>query len=131
MLKKVRDPKFYVKTFTVKSTKTLSKHAKIILQSCKLKFYFYVIDDISYFLKSDKIEADYIIQILSSTAIFLQNNFNVDFFDIYIYDIRVNDSSKFNRFTNRRDEPFKDSNTIIIKLAYQIKLLEKTFDTTW
>jgi len=131
MVKKVFDPKFQVKTFSIKYDRKISKHAKIILQSFKLKVYYYVIDDILYFLKSDQNECDYLVQILHSTAIFLQNNFGVNFFDIYIYDIRVNETPKFNRFTNNEKESLKFSNNIIIKLAYQVQPLEKNLETTW
>jgi len=131
MIQKVLDPKFQVKTFSIKYDRKISKHAKIILQSFKLKVYYYVIDDILYFLKSDQNECDYLVQILHSTAIFLQNNFGVNFFDIYIYDIRVNETPKFNRFTNNEKESLKFSNNIIIKLAYQVQPLEKTIETNW
>tara|TARA_B100000767_G_scaffold266759_1_gene284598 strand:- start:966 stop:1361 length:396 start_codon:yes stop_codon:yes gene_type:complete len=131
MIQKVLDPKFQVKTFSIKYDRKISKHAKIILQSFKLKVYYYVIDDILYFLKSDQNECDYLVQILHSTAIFLQNNFGVNFFDIYIYDIRVNETPKFNRFTNNEKESLKFSNNIIIKLAYQVQPLEKNLETTW
>ena len=131
MVKKVFNPKFQVKTFSIKYDRKISKHAKIILQSFKLKVYYYVIDDILYFLKSDQNECDYLVQILHSTAIFLQNNFGVNFFDIYIYDIRVNETPKFNRFTNNEKESLKFSNNIIIKLAYQVQPLEKNLETTW
>ena len=131
MVKKVLDPKFQLKTFTIKCNRKISKRAKILLQNIKLKVYYYVIDDILYFLKSDRDESEYLVQVLNSTAIFLQNNFCVNFFDIYIYDIKVNDISKFNRFTNKPNESFKSSNNIIIKLAYQVKPIEKMLDTTW
>jgi len=131
MVQKVLDPKFQVKTFSIKYNRKLSKRAKIILQSFKLKVYYYVIDDILYFLKSDQNECDRLVQILHSTAIFLQNNFGVNFFDIYIYDIRVNETPKFNRFTNNEKESLKFSNNIIIKLAYQVQPLEKNLETTW
>ena len=131
MVKKVLGPKFQLRTFTIKCNRKISKRAKILLQNIKLKVYYYVIDDILYFLKSDTDESEYLVQVLNSTAIFLQNNFCVNFFDIYIYDIQVNDISKFNRFTNNPNESFKSSNNIIIKLAYQVKPIEKMFDTTW
>ena len=82
MIQKVLDSKFQVKTFSVRYDKELSKRAKIVLQSFKLKFYYYVVDDILYFLKSDQNECNYLLQILNSTAIFLQNNFSVNFFNI-------------------------------------------------
>jgi len=131
MVKKVLDPKFQVKTFTIQYNKKLSKRAKAILQSFRLKVYYYVIDDILYLLKSDPDESEYLVQIFNSTAIFLQNNFGVNFFDIYIYDIQVNNIPKFNRFTNYQNESLKISNNIIIKLAYQVKPIEKPLETTW
>ena len=131
MVKKVLDPKFQVETFTIKYNKKISNRAKVILQSFRLKVYYYVIDDILYLLKSDPDESKYLVQILNSTAIFLQNNFGVNFFDIYIYDIQVNNTPNFNRFTNYRNESLKISNNIIIKLAYQVKPIEKPLETTW
>lgn len=131
MIQKVLDSKFQVKTFSVKYNKELSKRAKIVLQSFKLKFYYYVIDDILYFLKSDSNECNCLLEILNSTAIFLQNNLSVNFFDIYVYDIQINEISKTNRFTRSEQETVKISNTITIKLAYQVQPLEEILDTTW
>jgi hypothetical protein len=131
MIQKVLDSKFQVKTFSVKYDKELSKRAKIVLQSFKLKFYYYVIDDILYFLKSDSNECNCLLEILNSTAIFLQNNLSVNFFDIYVYDIQINEISKTNRFTRGEQETVKISNTITIKLAYQVQPLEEILDTTW
>jgi hypothetical protein len=131
MIQKVLDSKFQVKTFSVKYDKELSKRAKIVLQSFKLKFYYYVIDDILYFLKSDSNECNCLLEILNSTAIFLQNNLNVNFFDIYVYDIQINEISKTNRFIHGERETVKVSNTITIKLAYQVQALEEILDTTW
>jgi hypothetical protein len=131
MIQKVLDSNFQVKTFSVKYDKELSKRAKIVLQSFKLKFYYYVIDDILYFLKSDSNECNCLLEILNSTAIFLQNNLSVNFFDIYVYDIQINEISKTNRFTRGEQETVKISNTITIKLAYQVQPLEEILDTTW
>ena len=131
MIQKVLDSKFQVKTFSVRYEKELSKRAKIVLQSFRLKFYYYVIDDILYFLKSDPDEYNYLLKYLNSTAIFLQNNLGVSFFDIYIYDIRVNEILKTNRFIYGEERPVKISNIIIVKLAYQVPSLEEIFDTNW
>ena len=131
MIQKVLDSKFQVKTFSVRYDKELSKRAKIVLRSFKLKFYYYVIDDILYFLKSDPNECNYLLQILNSTALFLQNNLGVNFFDIYVYDIQINEISKINRFIHDEKEPVKISNNITIKLAYQVQPVEEVLDTTW
>ena len=55
----------------------------------------------------------------------------MNFFDIYIYDITINEISKFNRFVNEQSELFKLSNTITIKLAYQVKVVPKKLETIW
>ena len=131
MVKKIMDPNFHIKTFNVKCDKKLSSLAITILQSFKFKLYYYVMDDLLYLLKSNLDERDYLLQILNSSVIFLQNNLYVNFFDIYIYDITINEISKFNRFVNEQSELFKVSNTITIKLAYQIKPVPKKLETIW
>jgi hypothetical protein len=131
MVQKIVDPNFHIKTFNVKCDNKLSPLAKTILQSFKYKLYYYVIDDLLYLLKSNPDERDYLLQILNSSVIFLQNNLYVNFFDIYIYDININEISKFNRFVNEQSESFKISNTITIKLAYQVKPVPKQFETIW
>ena len=131
MVQKVVDPNFHVKTFNVKCDKKLSPLAKTILQSFKFKLYYYVIDDLLYLLKSRIDERDYLLQILNSSVIFLQNNLYVNFFDIYIYDITINEISNFNRFVNEQSESFELSNTITIKLAYQVKPVPKKLETIW
>jgi len=131
MVQKIVDPNFHIKTFNVKCDDKLSPLAKTILQSFKFKLYYYVIDDLLYLLKSNPDERDYLLQILNSSVIFLQNNLYVNFFDIYIYDISVNQISKFNRFVNEQSESFKISNTITIKLAYQVKSVPKKLETIW
>ena len=131
MVQKVIDPTYHIKTFSVQYDKQLSPLTKNLIQSFKLKLYYYVIDDLLYLLKSNPDERDYLLQILNSSVIFLQNNLYVNFFDIYIYDISINEISNFNRFVNEQSESFKVSNTITIKLAYQVKPVTKKLETTW
>ena len=131
MVSKIIDPNFNIKTFNVKCDNELSSLAKVILKSFKFKLYYYIVDDLLYLLKSNPDERDYLLQILHSSVIFLQNNLYVNFFDIYIYDISINEISKYNRFVNEQSEPFKVSNTITIKLAYQVKPVTKKLETTW
>ena len=131
MVQKIVDPNFHIKTFNVKCDNKLSPLAKTILQSFNFKLYYYVIDDLLYLLKSNPKERDYLLQILNSSVFFLQNNLYVNFFDIYIYDITINEISKFNRFVNEQSESFKFSNTITIKLAYQVKPVPKKLETIW
>ena len=131
MVQKIMDPNFHIKTFNVKCDKKLSSLAITILQSFKFKLYYYVMDDLLYLLKSNLDERDYLLQILNSSVIFLQNNLYVNFFDIYIYDISINEISKFNRFVNEQSKSFKVSNTLTVKLAYQVKPVQKKLETIW
>ena len=131
MVPKIVDPNFNIKTFNVKCYSQLSSLAKVVLKSFKFKLYYYIVDDLLYLLKSNPKERDYLLQILHSSVIFLQNNLYVNFFDIYIYDISINEVSNFNRFVNEQSESFKVSNTITIKLAYQVKPVTKKLETTW
>jgi len=131
MVQKIIDPNYHIKTFSVKCDSKLSPLAKTILQSFNFKLYYYVIDDLLYLLKSNLDERDYLLQILNSSVIFLQNNLYVNFFDIYIYDITINEVSKFNRFVSKQSNSFKVSNIITIKLAYQIKPVQKKLETIW
>ena len=131
MVQKIVDPNFNIKTFNVKCDNELSSLAKTIIKSFKFKLYYYVMDDLVYLLKSNPTERDYLLQILHSSVIFLQNNLYVNFFDIYIYDISLNEKSKFNRFITEQSTSFKVSNTITIKLAYQVKPVTKKLETTW
>jgi len=131
MVPKVMDPNFNIKTFNVKCDIELSSFAKVIIKSFKFKLYYYIVDDLLYLLKSNPEECDYILKMLHSSVIFLQNNLSVNFFDIYIYDIQINELSKFNRFVTNQSESFKVSNIITIKLAYQVKPITKKLETTW
>lgn len=131
MVQKIVDPKFNIKTFNIKCDKNLSPLAKIIIKSFKFKLYYYVIDDLLYLLKSNPNERDYLLQTLHSTVLFLQNSLYINYFDIYVYDISIDEVSKFNRFINQKVEKFQVSNNLTIKLAYQVKSVTKKLETTW
>lgn len=131
MVQKVVDPNFHIKTFKVKYENNLSPLAKIILKSFRFKFYYYVIDDLLYFLKSNPEERNNLLKILHSTVIYLQNNLFINFFDIYVYDININEVSKINRFVNQQSKQVKTFNYITIKLAYQLKPIAKKLETNW
>jgi len=131
MVQKIINPNFNIKTFNIKCENKLSPLAKTIIKSFKFKLYYYVVDDLLYLLKSNPTELNYLLQILHSTVIFLQNNLYVNFFDIYVYDISINEVSQFNRLVNHQSDYFKVSNDITIKLAYQVKPITKKLETIW
>ena len=131
MVQKIVDPNFRIKTFIVKSDTKISTLTKTILQSCKWKLYYYVIDDLLYLLKSKIQERDFFLQTLYSSAIYLHNNLYVNFFDIYIYEITINEVDTLNRFVDQQSQQYKILNYIKIKLAYQVKPITKKLDTIW
>lgn len=131
MVQKIVDPNFNIKSFTVKYDNKISLLAKTILQSFKFKLYYYVIDDLLYLLKSNIQERDYFLQIFYSSAIFLHNNLYVNFFDIYIYEIVINEVKNLNRFIDPQSDKYQISNYITIKFAYQVKSITKKIETVW
>lgn len=131
MVQKIVDPKFNIRSFNIKCDRNLSPLAKILIKSFKFKLYYYVVDDLLYLLKSNPDERDYLLQILHSTVIFLQNNLYVNYFDIYVYDISIDEVPKFNRFIEQKSERFQIANNITIKLIYQVKPVAKKLETIW
>lgn len=131
MVQKIVDPNFSIKTFSVKSDNKISSLTKTILQSCKCKLYYYVIDDLLYLLKSKIKERDFFLQILYSSAIYLHNNLYVNFFDMYVYEITINEVDTLNRFVDQQSQQYKVLNYITIKLAYQVKPITKKLDSIW
>lgn len=93
---------FQIKTFNVKSEKKLSPLAKLILQSVQFKHFYYVRDDISYLLKANPVERDFLLQALYSIVISLQNNLSINFFDMWVYEIYINKVSNHNKFMDKK-----------------------------
>ena len=111
---------FHIKTFNVKSEKKLSPLAKLILQNVQFKHFYYVRDDISYLLKSNPSERDFLLQALYSIVISLQNNLSINFFDMWIYEIYISKVSKPNKFLKESNQNKEFDEYITIKLAYGI-----------
>lgn len=119
------------KTFLIKNEKPLSSVEKIILNNFQNKYLYHAIDDILYFLKSKPIERDNLLAILYFPVLSLQNNSCIDFFDIWIDEIYINNISKSNKFlvnSNSNLEPFSYIN---IKLIYTKKVLSKKPESFW
>lgn len=112
----------FPKVFTLKllmlNLKKLSPLAKLILQSVQFKHFYYVRDDISYLLKSNPIERDFLLQALYSIVISLQNNLSINFFDMWVYEIYIRKVSTHNKFMSQTSENLEPGEYITIKLAY-------------
>jgi hypothetical protein len=113
---------FQIKTFNVKCEKKLSSLAKCILQSVQFKHFYYARDDIFYLLKSNTTERDFLLQALYSIVISVQNNLSINFFDMWIYEIYINEVSIKNKFMVQTSQNFESQEYITIKLAYGKKI---------
>lgn len=122
---------FTVKTFHIKYDNKLSSFTKLILQSFKYKYLYYVLEDISYLLKSVPYDRDILLQVFHSIVISLQNNFCVNFFDIWIYEIYVSDQPKHDKLKKSDAQNFECSNYLTIKLACQMKPPPEKIEIPW
>ena len=119
------------KTFQIKYQKNLSLTAKFILNSFQNKYIYYAIDDILYTLKSSQIERDNILAILYSPIISLQNNFCVNFFDIWIRDIYIEEVSKTNKFLSNDSQSLNQFTYITIQFFYKTKTPIQKQESLW
>jgi len=118
-------------TFQIKYDKKLSSIAKTILNSFQNKYLYYAIDDILYLLKRNPIERENILAILYSSVLSLQNNFSVNFFDIWIREIYIEEISKVNKFLTKDSQPLTQSSYITIKFFYKTRVPIKKQESLW
>ena len=119
------------KTFQIKYHQNLSLTAKFILNSFQNKYIYYAIDDILYSLKSNPTERDSLLAVLYSPIISVQNNFLVNFFDIWIRDVYIDEVSKTNKFLTQDSENLHKVTYITIKLFYRTKVPVKKQESLW
>lgn len=119
------------KTFQIRYEKKLSSIAKLILNSFHNKYLYYAIDDILYSFKSNLYEQENLLAILYSPVLSLQNNFSINFFDIWIHEIYINEVSKVNKFLNNDSLNLEQFSYITIKLFYKTSVPIKKQDSLW
>ena len=119
------------KTFQIKYEKRLSSIAKVILNSFQNKYIYYAIDDVLYLLKTNTVERDYLLAILYSPVLSLQNNFSINFFDIWIREIYIDEISKVNKFLTNNSETSGQFSYITIKLLYKTRVPVKKQESLW
>lgn len=119
------------KTFQIEYPEHLSLNAKFILNSFRNKYIYYAIDDILYSLRSNSSERDNLLSVLYSPILSLQNDFLVNFFDIWIRDISITEMSKPNKFLRQESENLRKANLITIKLFYKTKVPIKKQESLW
>ena len=119
------------KVFHITYKKNLSPIAKVILNNFQNKYIYYAIDDILYTLRYNPNERDNLLAILYSPILSLQNNFSVNFFDIWIREVYIDEISKTNKFFQHESKTFKQSNLITIKFLYKIRVPVKKQKSLW
>jgi hypothetical protein len=119
------------KTFQIKYEKNLSSIAKLLLNSFQNKYLYYAIDDLLYLLKSNPMERDNLLAILYSPVLSLQNNLSINFFDIWIHEIYINEVKKVNKFLVNNSETTEAVSYITIKLLYRTKIPVKKRESLW
>lgn len=119
------------KTFRIEYNEKLSLAAKFILNSFQNKYIYYAIDDILYSFRSNPIERDNLLAVLYSPILSLQNNFLVNFFDIWIRDIYIDEISKTNKFLKKDSENLYKVTYITIKLFYKTRVPIKKQESLW
>ena len=119
------------KTFQIKYDKKLSSVAKLLLNNFQKKYFYYAIDDILYSFQSNPSERDNLLGILYSPVISLQNNFSIDFFNIWIDEIYIQEISKVNKFLKTNSSNFQQYSYITIKFLYTMPILPKKPDSLW
>lgn len=120
-----------IKTFQIQYEKKLSRVAKFLLNSFQNKYLYYAIDDILYLLKSNLVEQENLLNILYSSVLTLHNNFSVNFFDIWIHEIYINETKIRNKFLVQNTANSKSISYITIKLLYRTKIPIKKQESLW
>jgi len=119
------------KTFQIKYEKKLSSIAKSILNSFQNKYIYYAMDDILYLVELNSVERKNLLAVLYSPILSLQNNFSVNFFDIWIREIYIDEISKVNRFVTNNFQTSEQFSYITIKLFYKTKVPVKKKESLW
>ena len=122
------------KTFQINYDGKLSVVAKFILNSFQNKYIYYGIDDILYQFGLDFNEYETLLAILYSPVISLQNNYSVNFFDIWMSEIYIEEGSKPNKFLTQEDAKFQTLSQftyITIKFFYKTKVPTKKQESLW
>jgi hypothetical protein len=119
------------KTFQIKYDGKLSTIAKFILNSFHNKYIYYGIDDILYQFRLDSNEYETLLAILYSPVISLQNNYSVNFFDIWVKEIYIDEVFKTNKFLSTDSQTSKQFSYITIKLFYKTRVPLKKQESLW
>lgn len=121
----------FLKTFQIKYDKKLSPIAKLVLNSFQNKYSYYAIDDILYLFELNPNERENLLAILYSPILSLQNNYSVNFFDIWIKEIYIDEVFKVNKFLSNDSQTSKQVSYITLKFIYKTRVPLKKPESLW
>lgn len=116
------------KTFQIIYDASLSLEMKLLLNSFQQKYLYYAIDDILQKFQLSSKNRNNLLAVLYSPSISLHNSSSVDFFDIWIHELYVDQLLKVNRFLTSKSV---DSYQITITILYKKKNPKKVKKTLW
>ena len=119
------------KIFQIKYEKKLSSTAKLLLNSFQNKYIYYAMDDILYSFHLDIKERNNLLSILYSPILSLQNNFSVNFFDIWVSEVYIDETRKFNKFLPNNSQKMEHFSYITVKLFYKTRVPVKKQESLW
>ena len=118
-------------TFNVKREKKLSSRAKSILKTWKGKAFYYVNEDILYLFKFNPVEQDFLLKILHSMVIFLQNATSTSFFDIYVHDVNITEIPGFNSSNRQKLENIDSIESVSFTLKCDVTPPPEKAEIPW
>lgn len=130
-LNELPDEKTFRRSFVLKYEGKLSSLTKAVLTSLTSKYIYYAIDDILYLLDAKSEERTNLLEFLYSSMLLLHNNFSINFFDMWIDKVYINQTYKQNRFLTNKSENLKQVNYITLKLFYIVRSPIKKPEPIW
>lgn len=123
----------FLKTFQIQYKIPLSLTARNLLTSFTNKYIYYAIDDILYLLDSNRIEKENLLTIIYSSMLSLHNDFSINFFDIWIDSVYLNDNFQKNRFLESHNGSLNQitETTITLKFHYITRIPIKKPEPIW
>lgn len=124
-------PKKNMRTFQIEYKENLSTSAKSVLSSFESKYIYYAIDDLLYILGSESKESQNLLELLYSSMLSLHNDYSINFFDIWIESVSINDIYKHNKFLTSKSQKLKSVTNITLQLSYIARLPIKKPEPIW
>lgn len=120
------------KTICIKYPYKISLKTKFLFNSFQNKYLFYAIDDIIADTSLILTERETLLSLLYSCATYLKNHFLIDFFDIWLHNICIQEELVVNKFINHKSKKLLNlNNYITIQVFYKTQLQAPNKKSLW